>query len=111
MVYGKEGMFDADRLIDLLNAFESFTVASTSAIGDLDLQQLKQRQSSALAASTSSSSSSSSSSSGRGPGGNDWMGGLLRGLPAEDFVPGMAAAAFGEMAGTGIGLFGLPANR
>jgi len=117
MVYGKEGLFDADRLIDLLNAFESFTVASTSAIGDMDLQQLKQRQSSSLGASTSSSSSngrpgsSSSNGNGRSKGGNDWMGGLLRGLPAEDFVPGMAAAAFGEMAGSGIGLFGLPANR
>jgi aarF domain-containing kinase len=37
MVYGKSGVFDADRLIDLLDAFESFTEASRSARGDLDL--------------------------------------------------------------------------
>jgi hypothetical protein len=36
MVYGKERVFDADRLIDLLNAFESFTVAAGSARGDMD---------------------------------------------------------------------------
>jgi hypothetical protein len=28
MVYGRSGVFDADRLIDLLNAFETFSVAS-----------------------------------------------------------------------------------
>lgn len=37
MVYGKSGIFDADRLIDLLDAFETFTEASKSARGDLDL--------------------------------------------------------------------------
>jgi hypothetical protein len=36
MVYGKEKVFDADRLIDLLNAFESFTVAAGSARGEMD---------------------------------------------------------------------------
>lgn len=35
MVYGKEGVFDADRLIDLLNAFEDFGSASRSARGDM----------------------------------------------------------------------------
>jgi aarF domain-containing kinase len=38
MVYGKSGVFDADRLIDLLDAFESFTEASRSARGQLDLE-------------------------------------------------------------------------
>lgn len=52
MVYGKEGIFDADRLIDLLNAFESFTVASQSARGDMDK--------SGYASNNGSSSSSSS---------------------------------------------------
>jgi aarF domain-containing kinase len=34
MVYGKSNVFDTDRLIDLLNAFETFTVSSRSASGD-----------------------------------------------------------------------------
>eukprot|EP00891_Asterochloris_glomerata_P005985 jgi/Astpho2/5985/e_gw1.00084.8.1_t len=33
MVYGKDGVFDADRLIDLLSAFEDYSVASKSAQG------------------------------------------------------------------------------
>jgi aarF domain-containing kinase len=38
MVYGKDGVvFDADRIIDLLDAFETFSEASRSARGDLDL--------------------------------------------------------------------------
>ena len=37
MVYGKSGIFDADRLIDLLDAFETFNEASKSARGQLDL--------------------------------------------------------------------------
>lgn len=37
MVYGKDSVFDADRLIDLLAAFEDFSVASKSATGDLDV--------------------------------------------------------------------------
>ena len=39
MVYGKSGVFDADRLIDLLDAFETFSEASKSARGQLDLNQ------------------------------------------------------------------------
>jgi aarF domain-containing kinase len=35
MVYGKSNVFDADRLIDLLNAFETFTVSTRSATGNL----------------------------------------------------------------------------
>jgi len=35
MVYGRTGVFDADRLIDLLVALEDFHVASNSAAGDL----------------------------------------------------------------------------
>ena len=37
MVYGKDSVFDADRLIDLLAAFEDFSVASKSARGDMDV--------------------------------------------------------------------------
>ena len=33
-VYGKDGVFDADRLIDLLSAFEDYAVASKSAQGE-----------------------------------------------------------------------------
>jgi aarF domain-containing kinase len=36
MVYGKSGVFDAERLIDLLSAFETFTVNSRSATGNLE---------------------------------------------------------------------------
>ncbi len=35
-IYGKEGQFDAARLVDLLGAYESFKVASTSARGSMD---------------------------------------------------------------------------
>lgn len=36
MVYGREGVFDADRLIDLLTALESFVDSANSARGDMD---------------------------------------------------------------------------
>lgn len=35
-IYGKENVFDADRLIDLLGAFETFREASQSARGNMD---------------------------------------------------------------------------
>jgi aarF domain-containing kinase len=38
MCYGDRNVFDVDRLIDLLNAFESYEVAAGSARGDLDMQ-------------------------------------------------------------------------
>lgn len=37
MVYGRNGVFDAERLIDLLYAFEAFSEASQSARGELEL--------------------------------------------------------------------------
>ena len=37
-MYGKRNVFDADRLIDLLNAFETFTLAAAGSRGDMDLQ-------------------------------------------------------------------------
>ena len=37
MVYGKNSTFDAERLVDLLEAFETFSEASKSARGNLDL--------------------------------------------------------------------------
>eukprot|EP01023_Acetabularia_acetabulum_P028063 TRINITY_DN26537_c0_g1_i1.p1 TRINITY_DN26537_c0_g1~~TRINITY_DN26537_c0_g1_i1.p1 ORF type:complete len:789 (-),score=150.48 TRINITY_DN26537_c0_g1_i1:420-2786(-) len=42
MVYGKNKVFDAERLIDLLSAFESFKVASTSARGEMDSLAVQQ---------------------------------------------------------------------
>ena len=39
MVYGKSSTFDADRLIDLLDAFETFSDNSKSARGSLDLNE------------------------------------------------------------------------
>jgi aarF domain-containing kinase len=115
MVYGKAGIFDADRLIDLLNAFESFTVASQSSRGDMDQQLLAEEQASArrqaaaaAAARNGGSSSSSSSSSSGGVG-----------IFGPQLIPQLAlpGAAFGDGAGlaqaaaSGVGLFGLPANR
>ena len=38
-VYGKDGVFDADRLIDLLSAFEDYSVASKSAQGECHVLQ------------------------------------------------------------------------
>ncbi|KAF6256357.1 ABC1 family-domain-containing protein [Scenedesmus sp. NREL 46B-D3] len=63
MVYGKQGIFDADRLIDLLNAFESFAVASQSSRGDMD-QQAAAAAAAAAANGNGRSSSSRPSSSG-----------------------------------------------
>jgi aarF domain-containing kinase len=37
MIYGRDNVFDAERLIDMLNAFETFTVHSRSATGDLSI--------------------------------------------------------------------------
>ena len=34
MIYGKSNVFDAERLIDMLSAFETFTVNSRSSLGD-----------------------------------------------------------------------------
>lgn len=103
MVYGKQGIFDADRLIDLLNAFESFTAASQSSRGDMDQQQQQ----------------ATSISNGNGNGSSGLFGNpqLIPRLPLlfppPLLVPG---AAFGDgaiaAAGVpGVGLFGLPANR
>ncbi|GBF99091.1 hypothetical protein Rsub_11900 [Raphidocelis subcapitata] len=136
MVYGKEKVFDADRLIDLLNAFESFTVAANSARGEMDgvaasgggggPGQQQQQQRAGVA--------------GGGGAGAPWgvpgpFGGLFPsplGAPLAALLGGggdgaaapAAAWPFGGPAqqqqqqqrraapgGGGIGLFGLPANR
>lgn len=34
-IYGKEQLFDAERVVDLLQALETFAIASTSAQGSL----------------------------------------------------------------------------
>ena len=39
MVYGKEGVLDADRLIDILVAFETFKANSQTARGDMDAER------------------------------------------------------------------------
>ncbi len=100
MVYGKSGVFDADRLIDLLNAFESFSVASRSARGDLTLDDL-------------AAASSVAGSSGSGAQQQGLFGQLPFGLSLP--FPQLAAAAgmtpAGSGTGGGIGLFGLPAYR
>lgn len=91
MVYGKSGVFDADRLIDLLGALEDYSVASTSALGNLDT-------------STSGSSSSSSNGSQRNGGLAPWPlspfpGGFPPGFPPF-LIPG------GSGLGGGNGGFG-----
>lgn len=40
-IYGKHNVFDAERLIDLLDAFETFREASTSARGSMDLADVR----------------------------------------------------------------------
>eukprot|EP00878_Enallax_costatus_P030877 GHUV01033684.1.p1 GENE.GHUV01033684.1~~GHUV01033684.1.p1 ORF type:complete len:571 (+),score=153.33 GHUV01033684.1:111-1715(+) len=98
-VYGKQGIFDADRLIDLLNAFESFTVAAQSSRGDMDQQQ-------------AAASSNGNGSSGLF-GNPQLIPQLPLLLPPLLLAPG-AAFGDGAVAATGgpaIGLFGLPANR
>lgn len=105
MVYGKESVFDADRLIDLLNAFESFSVAATSARGELSLEDVQRLQSSGGASTSGRGTPNGSSSSGGG-----WIPGLpqapegLLGLPLTTLQSALAA-------GSGVGLFGLPPNR
>jgi aarF domain-containing kinase len=107
MVYGKQGIFDADRLIDLLNAFESFAVASQSSRGDMD-------QEAAAAAAAARNGNGSSSSSGPFGGGVGIFGPQL--IPQLSLPLPVPGAAFGDgtvaaAGGPGIGLFGLPANR
>jgi aarF domain-containing kinase len=121
MVYGKAGVFDADRLIDLLNAFESFTVASQSSRGNMDAQaaagQAHARGAAAAAAGGSSGiqqpwrtqqpAQQQQPALGFPP---------LLPLPLP-FPPLPAGAAFGDGVAAlaapvgGVGLFGLPANR
>ncbi|WIA14252.1 hypothetical protein OEZ85_002788 [Tetradesmus obliquus] len=111
MVYGKQGIFDADRLIDLLNAFESFAVASQSSRGDMD------QEVAAAAAAAARNGSSSSSRNGPFGGGVGIFGPqLIPQLPQLPLPLPVPGAAFGDgtvaVAGApGIGLFGLPANR
>jgi hypothetical protein len=128
MVYGKEKVFDADRLIDLLNAFESFTVAAGSARGEMD--------SVPAAAAPSPAAPGGSLGGGGGGGFQRWPGGLAPPLAALLGPSDGAAAPLGGLApwllgggggsngggggagaeapqlfGNGIGLLGLPANR
>lgn len=112
MVYGKQGIFDADRLIDLLNAFESFAVASQSSRGDMDQEQ----EQAVAAASSSNGNGSRSSSSSVSPfgGGVGIFGPQL--IPQLQLPLPLPGAVFGDGAvaavgGPGVGLFGLPANR
>jgi hypothetical protein len=141
MVYGKQKVFDADRLIDLLNAFESFTVAAGSARGGMD-------ELPAAAAAGSSGRAPAAAGGWQQPpqpgglggfGGGGWPGAALGAPLAALLGPsdgaaagagswllgGLGAAGAGAAAGggggggiegprlfgNGIGLFGLPANR
>lgn len=121
MVYGKAGIFDADRLIDLLNAFESFTVASQSSRGDMDQQLLAEEQASArrqAAAAAAAAGSSGGSSRAAGSNGSNGVGIFgSQTMPQLPSLPLPGGAAFGDgvsmarAAVGGVGLFGLPANR
>jgi aarF domain-containing kinase len=108
MVYGKQGIFDADRLIDLLNAFESFAVASQSSRGDMD------QEAAAAAAAAAHNGNGRTNNGPFGDGIGIFGQQLIPQLPQLPLpIPG---AAFGDgtvaTAGMpGIGLFGLPANR
>jgi len=115
MVYGKAGIFDADRLIDLLNAFESFTVASQSSRGDMDRELLAEEQASARRMAAAADTSSSNGGSSRGSRGSNGVGIFSPQQLPQLALPG--GAVFGDGAGmaqaaaSGVGLFGLPANR
>lgn len=107
-MYGKQGIFDADRLIDLLNAFESFTVAAQSSRGDMDQEQHQQQQ-------QQQQQSANGRNNGVGIFGNRQQ--LFPQLPLLLPPPLLApGAAFGDGAvaaagGPAVGLFGLPSNR
>jgi len=64
-VYGKDSVFDADRLIDLLAAFEDFAVASKSSRGDLDVGPPRPGSSFSLPQTPSRPQSSSATDSSR----------------------------------------------
>lgn len=114
MVYGKNNVFDAERIVDLLDAFEDFAVSSRSAQGDLEAAQAGP---SGRALPQSSSMPDSSSSGGAG-GGFFSSGGLFgtAGVPAlgsagmfgfpginPALVPGMALLSEALLPGLGIG--------
>ncbi|KAL0029176.1 hypothetical protein WJX79_000719 [Trebouxia sp. C0005] len=65
MVYGKDSVFDADRLIDLLAAFEDFAVASKSSRGDMDVGAPRPGSSFSLPQAPSRPQSSSATDSSR----------------------------------------------
>lgn len=68
MIYGKNGVFDAERLIDLLSAFENFSLASNSARGDLD----KHMRIAATLSRSAPSGTSTISEPSTSDGGGDW---------------------------------------
>lgn len=68
MIYGKEGIFDAERVIDILMAFETFSVNSRTAMGDTA------RQASGAAASSSGSTGRAQPLGLPFPGGNSGSG-------------------------------------
>lgn len=100
-VYGKDTAFDADRLIDLLAAFETYSEASQSARGNMDTPQGGQAtapQGLAAAAAMGRTStfpdgsSGAPSTSGRLPGGFPGFPGGFPGLPGSS---GGMAGPFG----------------
>ena len=96
------------RLIDLLNAFESFSVAARSARGDMDTASSNGASSSSSAAHERSGGEASSSNGAHGGslaagGGNGSRNGRASPFP----LPFTAFAGISP----DIGLFGLPANR
>lgn len=110
MVYGRDTVFDVDRLIDLLDAFETFTEHSRSARGDLDLytdpmqQAAAQRLAAAAAAGHTAWSDGApgpASASGRG----SLLGGLQLPFPFPfPGLPGSGGGGGGQLAGALSGL-------
>lgn len=90
MVYGKDGVFDAEKLIDLLGAFETFKVSSSSAMGDLDIAT-RPRPTIESNASTSTVANPSPEA---GPSGNA--------VPWPSPLPLPAPAAFGTTAAAAL---------
>ena len=88
MVYGRNSEFDADRLIDLLDAFETFTVASQSARGNMDLGPEVEVLPPVRTSTMPDGSIEQPTSSGRLP---SLAGGFGAGWPAPALLPALAA--------------------
>ena len=100
MIYGKNGVFDAERLIDVLSAFEDFKLASVSARGDLDDSSSMPLGSLPNAPRSSTSTVPEPSTSGQA--GNSWPAPVSAGSPTSWPFPFPAPAGFVDGSGNSL---------